>query len=114
MMPALGRCPECLLLAQSGHHAAEFQCLLLGVKRTSLRHAEMSAYDPNPTLTAAFCCSAQGCHAPANKDRSAACALRRLLSAGVLGPLLLGGFLSRLGTDGDLQHCRILTFVKMG
>src|SRR5215471_9163995 len=74
----------------------------------------MSAFDPNPTLTAAFCCSAQGCHAPANKDLSAACALRRLLSAGVLGPLLLGGFLSRLGTGGDLQHCRILTFVKMG
>jgi hypothetical protein len=26
--------PLSLLLAQSGHHAAEFQCLLLGVKRT--------------------------------------------------------------------------------
>src|SRR5262249_4123039 len=27
------------LLAQSGHHAAEFRCLLLGVKRTSARHS---------------------------------------------------------------------------
>src|SRR6516164_10267197 len=34
---------ECLLLAQSGHRAAEFQCLLLGVKRTSHGHALMSA-----------------------------------------------------------------------
>src|SRR5215471_7651292 len=30
----LARRVECPLLAQSGHHAAEFQCLLLGVKRT--------------------------------------------------------------------------------
>ena len=28
----------CPLLAQSGHLAIEFQCPLLGVKRTSLRH----------------------------------------------------------------------------
>ena len=27
---------ECLLLAQSGHFAAEFQCPLLGVKRTAV------------------------------------------------------------------------------
>src|SRR5215472_6461968 len=35
-----------LLLAQSGHHAGEFQCPLLGVKRTLLGGAPMSAFDP--------------------------------------------------------------------
>jgi hypothetical protein len=34
---------ECPLLAQSGHHANEFQCPLLGVKRTSEECAAMSA-----------------------------------------------------------------------
>src|SRR5262249_61936343 len=42
---------ECLLLAQSGHFTAAFQCLLLGVKRTSSRRASMSAYDPKRTST---------------------------------------------------------------
>src|SRR5262249_783989 len=37
------------LLAQSRHRRVEFRCPLLGVKRTSLRHAEMSAYDPKRT-----------------------------------------------------------------
>jgi hypothetical protein len=36
----------CLLLAQSGHYASEFQCPRLGVKRTLLRRASMSAFDP--------------------------------------------------------------------
>jgi hypothetical protein len=39
----------CPLLAQSGHFAAEFQCPLLGVKRTSAKHAGMSANDPKRT-----------------------------------------------------------------
>src|SRR5262249_403763 len=38
------------LLAQSGHHGAEFQCLLLVVKRTSRGHALMSAFDPKRTF----------------------------------------------------------------
>jgi len=37
---------ECLLLAQSGHPDVLNQCPLLGVKRTSLRHSVMSAFDP--------------------------------------------------------------------
>ena len=37
---------ECLLLAQSGRLATEFQCLRSGVKRTSRGHALMSAFDP--------------------------------------------------------------------
>ena len=36
-------------LAQSGHFATEFQCLLLGVKQTSGEAASMSAFDPNRT-----------------------------------------------------------------
>src|SRR5262245_10379579 len=32
---------RCLLLAQSRHHAAEFQCLLLGVKQTSAARCEI-------------------------------------------------------------------------
>src|SRR6516164_10845604 len=40
---AVARCP---LLAQSGHFTAEFQCLLLGIKRTSRGQALMSAFDP--------------------------------------------------------------------
>src|SRR5215469_13849970 len=40
----------CPLLAQSGHHAAEFQCLLLGVKRTLLGRAPMSSFDPKRTF----------------------------------------------------------------
>jgi hypothetical protein len=42
--------PECPLLAQSGHHAAEFQCLLWGVKRTLCGPHAMSAFDPKRTL----------------------------------------------------------------
>src|SRR6516165_2553516 len=41
---------ECPLLAPSGHRVGEFQCPLLGVKRTSLGHASMSAFDPKRTL----------------------------------------------------------------
>jgi len=47
------------LLAQSGHHAAEFQCLLLGVKRTSEECPAMSAFDPKRTLAAKSCRDAQ-------------------------------------------------------
>src|SRR6516165_5380011 len=36
--------------AQSGHSATEFQCPLLGVKRTLLGGAPMSAFDPKRTL----------------------------------------------------------------
>src|SRR5215470_13067599 len=38
------------LLARSGHSATEFQCPLLGVKRTFLHLASMSAFDPKRTL----------------------------------------------------------------
>src|SRR6516225_1168133 len=41
-----GRCP----LLESGHHATEFQCPLLGVKRTFSRSVAMSAFDPKRTL----------------------------------------------------------------
>ena len=34
---------ECPLLAQSGHSATEFRCPLLGVKRTLIGNAAMSA-----------------------------------------------------------------------
>src|SRR6516225_7886636 len=37
------------LLAQSGHHATEFQCPLLGVKRAWPKHSSMSAFDPKRT-----------------------------------------------------------------
>jgi hypothetical protein len=37
------------LLAQSGHFTAEFQCPLLGVKRTLVGDAAMSAFDPKRT-----------------------------------------------------------------
>jgi hypothetical protein len=45
---------ECPLLALSGHHSAEFQCLLLGVKQTLLTRdkarriaANIDEADPN-------------------------------------------------------------------
>ncbi len=41
---------ECPLLAKSGHLPDEFQCPLLGVKRTSLASPAMSVVDPNRTL----------------------------------------------------------------
>src|SRR5690348_13841858 len=37
------------LLAQSGHFSIEFQCPLLGVKRTSDGRASMSGFDPKAT-----------------------------------------------------------------
>ena len=40
---------QCPLLAQSGHSKIVDQCPLLGVKRTSLPHRKMSAYDPKRT-----------------------------------------------------------------
>src|SRR5262249_55307721 len=43
---------KCPLLAQSGHSVTEFQCPLLGVKRTSRGHAPMSAFDPKRTSSA--------------------------------------------------------------
>ena len=45
--------PECLLLAQSGHHDPLNQCPLLGVKRTSIVGLAMSAFDPKRTLPSA-------------------------------------------------------------
>ena len=47
---------ECPLLAQSGHFATESQCPLLGVKRTLVGDAAMSAYDPKRTLGAGRLC----------------------------------------------------------
>src|SRR5262249_41144452 len=38
---------QCPLLAQSGHAAHPDECPLLGVKRTSLGHSEMSSFDPS-------------------------------------------------------------------
>src|SRR5215469_3006566 len=43
------RVVECPLLAQSGHSTTEFQCPLLGVKRTFLELVSMSAFDPKRT-----------------------------------------------------------------
>jgi hypothetical protein len=40
--------------AQSGHLAAEFQCPLLGVKRTWQVQSIMSGFDPKRTLAALF------------------------------------------------------------
>jgi hypothetical protein len=37
-------------LAHSGRHDRAERCPLLGVKRTSAGHSEMSAYDPKRTL----------------------------------------------------------------
>ena len=45
--------------AQSGHHAAEFQCLLLGVKRTSGGRSSMPAFDPKRTFGPEDCCFAK-------------------------------------------------------
>ena len=50
------RCP---LLAHSGHPDALNQCPLLGVKRTSLGHASMSAFDPKRTFGREDCCHAK-------------------------------------------------------
>src|SRR6516225_10882533 len=49
---------ECPLLAQSGHHDPLNQCPLLGVKRTSIRLVQTSAFDPKRTWTAQNCCRA--------------------------------------------------------
>src|SRR5215469_15048694 len=40
------------------HHAAEFRCPLLGVKRTLLGGAPMSAFDPKRTWAVQSLCSA--------------------------------------------------------
>src|SRR5215470_5646943 len=50
---------ECPLLAQSGHPASDFQCPLLGVKRTLPKRPPMSAFDPKRTLAARICRDAQ-------------------------------------------------------
>ena len=44
------------LMAQSGHPAPEFQCSLLGVKRTSHLTGAMSAFDPKRTSVVAETC----------------------------------------------------------
>jgi hypothetical protein len=41
-------------LAQSGHYATEFQCPLLGVKRTLVGDAAMSAFDRQAYLRRLF------------------------------------------------------------
>jgi hypothetical protein len=43
---------DSLRLAQSGHFAIEFRCPLLGVKRTLVGDAAMSAFDPKRTWRA--------------------------------------------------------------
>ena len=43
----------CLLLAQSGHPDPFNQCPLLGVKRTLVGGAAMSAFDPKRTFQSA-------------------------------------------------------------
>src|SRR5215469_3582759 len=45
-LPSLLHC-ICPLLAQRGHANLTLQCLLLGVKRTSAKLSEMSAFDPS-------------------------------------------------------------------
>ena len=47
------------LLAQSGHHNRANPCPLSGVKRTSLGHSEMSAFDPKQTFGPEDCCCAK-------------------------------------------------------
>ena len=47
------------LLAQSGHLFALRSCPLLGVKRTWISTAPMSAYDPKRKSSDPFCCDAQ-------------------------------------------------------
>jgi len=47
---------ECPLLAQSGHGNRAQRCLLLGVKRTSTRRCEMSAYDPKRRSVLTLAC----------------------------------------------------------
>src|SRR5262249_21393263 len=49
---------QCPLLAHSGHFTAEFQGPLLGVKRTLVGDAAMSAFDPRRTWTVQDCCIA--------------------------------------------------------
>src|SRR5262249_8914299 len=49
LAPNASSAARCPLLAQSKHFANEFQCLLLGVKRTSGGRTSMSAYDPKRT-----------------------------------------------------------------
>src|SRR6516162_3793279 len=53
------RSAECPLLAQSGHAGRGNECLLLGVKRISLGHSEMSAFAPKRTFGPDDCCDAQ-------------------------------------------------------
>ena len=50
------RADPCPLLAQSGHLAAEFQCPLLGAKRTWRGPNAMSAFDPKRTSAASAWC----------------------------------------------------------
>jgi hypothetical protein len=51
--------PRSPLLAQSGHLAAEFQCPLLGVKRTLRKPSKMSASDPTRKSGIEICCRAK-------------------------------------------------------
>ena len=79
----------------------------------------MSAYHPKRTLETTLCCSAQDRHLPPNRGSERVIALRSPsrtlpLSASELGPLLLLGFLFRPGRGWKLQHCCILTSLKMG
>ena len=50
--------PVSLSLAQSGHRDALNQCPLLGVKRTLIGGAPMSAIDPKRTSATQDCCRA--------------------------------------------------------
>src|SRR5262249_8748543 len=53
------RTSQCLLLAQSRHSTTEFQCPLLGVKRTFIQPASMSAIDPKRTFDPEGRCNAK-------------------------------------------------------
>ena len=56
-------------MAQSGHHDALYQCPLLGVKRTLIEWAAMSAFDPKRTSAAAFKLADKACIISSFKPR---------------------------------------------
>ena len=68
---SLLRCMSLLLLLDGLarlEQRAEFQCPLLGVKRTLIGHSVMSAYDPFRKSTMPFCCDAKRSAAAAATD----------------------------------------------
>src|SRR6516164_4334322 len=59
----IGRGGQCPLLAQSGHYLTEFQCLLLGVKRTSTSRCEMFRIEIGVSML-----PSRTLHSPQNTD----------------------------------------------